>query len=229
MKKMVSLVLALVLVMALAVPALAAGADLSDVKNAPNLFKIEYPGTSAKVTTTLSPEARAYTHAHMGNEFFSTTQFSLLVHNYGQSNEDASFVLSINYAAGDQFINFDSVSFIIGDKEYLFEGVMRGTVEKRDNSYLEQGAIVISISALDFLTAMDRELEKGEAAEDTVQWFDDHPVKMVLHGDVDVEAMLGAGFYLDFMGVSSAVFDCVDPSYLMDDATSSPLTVKDVR
>lgn len=229
MKKFFALFLAMVMLVAFAAPAFAQKADLSSVYASPNLFEVEMIDGAAYVTTTLPMSNRSFEHKYESEYQYSGTEFLLLIMRYGESGEQGAYTLRIFYSTEQGYQNIDSVSFIVGGKEYRFNDVLQVRQDFDGTTYTEMVAISFGLENMEFLVAMEEQVKIAEATGDRLEWFRANPIPIILHGKEDISSELGAGFYLDFMATKTAVLECVDIAVLTDALFPTELVVTDAK
>lgn len=228
MKKFLSLLLIALLLACSISSAFAAKLDLSPIEAESDLYTIDISedGDAAFIETTLTAQHRSFVHKYESTALYSTTMFDVLVVDYGTSDNYPIIRLWVTYCADDSFQNFDSVTFTVGNKEYTFTDISDPDWQMQDeeSGYIEDVLIRFNEDNLIFLEALE-ELTSGNDA--TIEELDQLSVKMVLHGDEDIEATLGGGFLLDFLAIKSAWMDLNGLDYI-EEASGSKLSVKTV-
>ena len=203
MKKFFALLLAFLL-LAGVTPAVADVLDLGPIENQSKLYTIDVSGDgdSAFIETTLNARERSFTHPHESSRLYSTTLFDVLVVNYQKPDNYPIFRLWITYCADDGFQHFDAATISLGNKRYTFTDISDPDwlVYDKDNGYVEDLLIRFNQDNVSFLT----ELEKMIGNKTTIEELEQIDVKLVLHGDEEIQADLGSNFLLDFLGMKSA-------------------------
>ena len=226
MKKLCALVLFLSLVLVGSVSLATSTIDLSYFRENSNLYSIDVNNDSevAFITTTLNAASRCFHHDNEHDQYYSTFESDILVHDYFSSEPYGVMRIWINYFAKD-FLNINSVTFQIGGKDYTFTGCCENDWKvKLDNGGVEEQALIIaSDSNWDFWSALidilDPLLENG---------LDDFtPIPVILHGSRDVTITMDAGAAVDF---ASIVIGAGSSGVKSADAgTGTKLTVTDSK
>ena len=228
MKKLLSFLLTAILLVCSVSSAFAAKLDLSPIEAESELYTIDISedGEAAFIETTLTAQHRSFVHKYESTALYSTTMFDVLVVDYGTSDNYPIIRLWVTYCADDHFQNFDSVTFTVGNKEFTFTDISDPDwlIQDEESGYIEDVLVRFNEDNLVFLDALT-DLTAGNAS--TIEGLNELEVKMVLHGDEDIEATLSGGFLLDFLAIKSAWLDLNGPDYL-DQASGSDLSVKTV-
>ena len=228
MKKLLSLLLIAMLLVCSVSSAFAAKLDLSPIEAESELYTIDLSedGEAAFIETTLTAQHRSFVHKYESTNLYSTTMFDVLVVDYGTSDNYPIIRLWVSYCADDHFQNFDSVTFTVGNKEYTFTDISdpEWQIQDEESGYIEDVLIRFNEDNMIFLEALE-EMTSGNDA--TIEELDQLTVKMVLHGDEDIETTLSGGFLLDFLAIKSAWMDLNGLDYI-DEASGSKLSVKTV-
>ena len=212
-KKLVSILLSLALVLALGLEACADGGsiDLSALESA-EIFDVDIDeeGDFAFITTTLDTESRSFAHDLESEHYYSSTQFDVVVPRY---SGDAYPVLRlwVEYIA-DAYNNNRSVLFEFGGKGYLFSDVLdEDLTYELENGVVEDLRIIFGLDNVDFLLDL---LDYLDDYDDDVEMLDQVDITMTLCGDEFLEVSLGAGFAMDFLAMMSAFTDIGGPDYM---------------
>lgn len=223
MKKVLSFLLSAILLVSLCAPALAESKfDFSYVRENSDTYEVSVDSDQdcAFVTTVLPVSLRSFSHDLESSVRYSSFESDILVNDYYGKTPHGVLRTWITYAA-DQDLGITSVSFFIGDKEYVFSGIGN---QKWHHSFedgiVEQVLIIYDNSSehMDFITAM------LGIMPDT---FDDSvSVKMVLHGVQDVTATVGLGPLTDWLAMVTAF---LNSNGQLRDATGSTLKIVDAK
>lgn len=225
MKKVLSLVLALLLACSLASAAFAASLDLTTITDNPKLFSLEPSddGEAAFIESQLSVKNRSYVHKYESANRYSSTQWDILIVNYNTADAYPVLRLWVNYCA-DNYLNITSVSFIVDGKEYLFTGISDPEKwhEKDEKGAIENVLIKFGTSNLQFPVALENIFS---GSDDVVATAEKAKCTMILHGDEDIEVELGEGFFLDFLTIKLG-FTNMNGLDFLDKPIASKMEVK---
>lgn len=233
MKKLVSVILALALVLAL-LPAAFADLDLTNIKNNDTLFVLEVSeehANTAYIESTITTKERSFEHVHEHPTLYSSTEFDILLANYGTADEYPVWRLWIYYCSKDGFLNIDSVDIIFNGKKYTYTGVAVENQRTSDkDGFVEPLLIKFGLGAagnnLDMLIEMENAFD---GVEDYVGTAKGLSGTLVLHGDgEDITVPLGYGFFIDFLIIKIGMQNIGGFDYL-NRATYTPVTVTDVK
>ncbi len=223
MKKIIAFLLACMLLVSMS----SAMAEILDVSflQEKDIYEVDFnsAGTSCFIESSLSAEARSFTHKYESSALYSSTMFDVLITNYGTSNNKPVFRLWVTYCADKGFQNIDAITFIIGNKEYTFTDIEdpEWLVYDEEDGYMEDTLIRFGESGLEFLVALENFME---GHTDTFAELSELEIEMILHGDEDIHTTLGVGFLLDFVSVKDAYIDLGGLDYL-DEVIGSDLKV----
>ena len=208
MKRILLSLIALTLALTLTAAALAEP-DLSPIRENDSLFTLDIDSENdvAFIQSTMTAAERSFTHDSESVKLYSDTMFDIIV--ISQSRDDGYPVMRlwITYSADDGFLNIDSVTFIVGGREFSFSGIASSDWCQHDErGYLEQVLIKFGTDNISFLAALNDLIEAapGEGIGDKAA---NASCTMILHGSRDVYVELGKNFFLDyetiFLGMSS--------------------------
>ena len=164
----------------------------------PTLFYVDHDESSGLgfIGTLIPAESFAFTHVHENENLFSLIQSDILV--LDATGEDPYPVLRTwLYYAADDPQNIQSVTFFYGDHKYTFTGIgdssrnettEKGTTEKLVIQYGQANSDFLSQILVDSLVYLLAEDENKVVPE----------MKMILHGDEDIEATVPEAFWQDF-------------------------------
>ena len=234
MKKFLLLLLAALLACSASATALA-DLDLSSVTASEDIYDltVNEESEAAFIQTLLTSGDRAFVHSHESSTRYSNTKFDILVVNHGTEDAYPVLRLWIVYCADDGFMNFDSASFILDGKAYTFTDISDPDWHTQDDDgYVEQMLIRFSPENISFASALLQVLstaqsEAGENAE-LMDALNRASVRLVLHGDEEIEAELGVGFLLDFLAMQTCMVNINGMEYL-DMAYGTSMTVTDAQ
>ena len=231
MKKLLSLILALAIVMTLVPAAFAASTlDLAPVKENSTLFTITESSTTANVAyieTALSSKDRAFVHAHESSRLYSTTQCDILVLDYGLSTAYPVMRLWVNYSSDDAFLDISGVDIIFNGKKYAFTDVTVDGGQTHDtDGYSERVLIKMGVEELDFVIDLREPFNvEGENATDIAKRT---TATMVLYGaKEDVTVELGYGFFIDFLLITT-MFTQINGLDYIEKTISTPVKMSEV-
>ena len=194
----------------------------------PTLFSIEYneENNIAFIEVDADISEYAFTHKYESEYHYSSIYNDILVINYSSTDRFPVLRTWINYTA-DKPQHFTSVTFILEGKSYTFTDISSEDRNRElENGYLEQLLIKYGMNNVDFF----REVVSTSVAyltsdDDTKQL----PVmKMILHGDEDIEAVVPDMFWTD-MGMLTLPFFNNDGAWLsyIFDNDGTPCTVSE--
>ena len=223
MKKVFSFLLSVILLVSLCAPAFAESKfDFSYVRENSDTYEVSVDSDQdcAFITTNLSVSDRSFSHDLESSVRYSSFESDILVNDYYGKTPHGVLRTWITYAA-DEELNITSVSFFLGDKEYIFSGIGNPKWHHTfEDGILEQVLIIYDNSSehLDFMTAIT------EIMPDT--YDDSVSVKMVLHGVQDVTATVGLGPLMDWLAMVVAF---MNSNGQLSDATGSTLKIVDAK
>lgn len=192
MKKLLSLLLALCLLLSAST---ALALDLAFVAENPGIYTMNVDDDGdAFITTALTVADRSFTHQYESANYWSSTQFDILVVDYAAAEALPVWRLWITYTADNRYQNFDSVTFDFSGYSFTFTDISNPEWQEMvGDSYMEQTLIQFGMMNIEFFIA----LEKYCAGLD--ESLADFTGTMTLHGDEDIVVNLGQGFALDFV------------------------------
>lgn len=223
MKKVFSFLLSVILLVSLCAPAFAESKfDFSFVRENSDTYEVSVDSDQncAFVTTKTSVSLRSFSHDLESSVRYSSFESDILVNDYYGKTPHGVLRTWITYAA-DEELNITSVSFFLGDKEYIFSGIGNPKWHHTfEDGIVEQVLIIYDNSSehLDFMTAIT------EIMPDTLD--DSVSVKMVLHGVQDVTATVGLGPLMDLLAMVNAF---LSSNGQLGDATGSTLKIVDAK
>lgn len=213
MKRLLAIILAVIMMSAILCGALAE-LDLSYIRENPDLYTIDVSdsGEAAFIETALNTAGRSFTHKYESANRYNSTKFDILVLDYLKTSAYPVMRLWITYCADDNYMNINSVSFIIDGTKYTFSGVADPEwYTKDDSGYMEQILIRFNQENISFLAAMIGQIT-GDGDFD--QLLESAECKMILHGREDIEVDLGQGFFLDYYAIANAMLQIDGFEYL---------------
>lgn len=226
MKKCLAFLVTTLLLLSSVSVAFAAKLDLSPIEAKTNLYTVDIDedNESAFIETVLTAAQRSFTHKYESSTLYSTTMFDVLVVDYGKTTNYPIIRLWISYCADDAFQNIDSVTIALGNKQYTFADVSDPDwlVHDEETGYLEEVLIRFNEDNLAFLTALE---ELANSCEHDIEKMDQAGIKLVLHGDEDIQADLGSGFLLDFLAIKDAWLTLDGLNYI-DEASGNDMSMK---
>lgn len=188
MKKLLSLLMACLMLAASLTAAMAQAPDLTILEGLPGLYAIT-EGTDndeTLVTSTLESADRSYTHLYSSEYYRSSTLFEVIC--AGEATPELRLWVIDWTDVG--FLDIQRISIAFGDKTFTFEGVANPDlcIYARP-SYMEK--LLVTFGDTDFIAALAEHcanLGENEAFAGT----------MTLHAFEDIEVALGDGFRKDF-------------------------------
>lgn len=192
MEKMLSLLLALCLLLSAST---ALALDVAFVTENPGIYTMNVDNEGdAFITTALTVPDRAFTHQYESANYWSSTQFDILVVDYTAEEAIPVWRLWINYAADNQYQHFEKVTFHFGGYSFTFTDVSSPDWQYMlGESYVEQMLIQFGMMNVDFFIALEKYCDTLD--DDMANFVG----TMTLHGEEDIVIDLGQGFALDFV------------------------------
>ncbi len=151
----------------------------------------------AFVETTFDAEALAFTHKYDSEYYYSHIYNDIIVIDYSKEGERIPVFRTWICCRADVPHNIASVTFEIGGKAYTFTEVSDPDWnEQKENGYAENLLIDYGYNNWDFFAAV---------ASNALSYILDEEgntpapeMKMILHGDEDIEAMVPENYWGDF-------------------------------
>ena len=173
--------------------------DLKTYEDNPDYFTIDIDTEDdlAFIQTTYDAASLAFIHKYDSDYYYSFLSSDILVIDYSKEGERVPVFRTWIYYAADAPQNITSVTFEIDGKAYTFTDIADPERnEVRENGYSENLVIKYGIDNWDFFTvvaanAMDYILSEDENAAAP-------EMKMILHGDEEIEAVVPENFWADF-------------------------------
>lgn len=210
MKKIIAVVFALTLLVSLVSAGTAEETEAEDVSKVIDVSyftedkdyfstEVSEDGDSAYIQTTVNAESRAFSTPYESGRYYSVVLPELMIENW--SDESARvpyFRIWIRYR-GTQALNIGAVSLVMDGTDYRFLDVSSPdwTATKEDGTEAQDVVLVLgrdqinaTCFALLFAKAVD--YVQAQMSDPAVATPD---VKLVLHGDEDVETTFPAGFW----------------------------------
>ena len=158
----------------------------------------EYPDRGwALIASTLESKDTAFVHKYESDYRYSTTTFFLTIDDYQTDAPKVEPELMVTYCRDDAPLNITGVTVAFGGRSFTFTGKLSHNVEKDERGYTEHVHIVIDQHNQDFLGALAQYiLDIG--GDDPMENLSSARATIILHGDEDVEAELGEGFFQDY-------------------------------
>lgn len=224
MKRHLSLLLVILVLLANFSTAVASTLDLSPIEAKSSLYTIDLSSDkdAAFIETTLTAMERSFTHKYDSSKLYSTTKFDVLVVNYQTPSNYPIFRLWVSYCADDAFQNIEKATFAMGNKQYTFSDISDPDwlVYDAESGYTEDVLIRFNEDNLSFLMA----LEEMTTGKGTIEELNQSDLRLILHGNEDIEITLGSGFLLDFIAIKNAWLTLNGKEYL-DKVTGSDMSV----
>lgn len=227
MKKLLAILLALTLMLG-ATSAFAATLDLSYVRSrVESIYDISVNKDTdvAFITTTLSVAARAYEHKYESQYRYNDTEFDILVANYSKSSAMPVFRLWVSYAADNNYLYVNAITFDVNGTKYTFTDVSNYEWYTHDDKgYQERMLIKFDMDNVGFIIALEQLIPKVSQVSSAAD-YDNLPLTMTLHGTEDITIHLGAGFCLDFISMKDAYL-AINGIDFLTDVNGTPMTIK---
>ncbi len=239
MKKWTALVLCLTLICSCFSAVLAesggtaasAGYDLSTILENTSMFTVDVDEEQnvAFVESNISVSMKAFTHQYESEKRYSYPHFDILVVNYGTEAAYPVLRLWTTYCA-DQFLNISSITFTVGGKDYTFTEVAdEGRKVSDEDGAKENLLIRFGDGNLEFLVALENSLNGYEELTDLLDETKAPQLKVVLHGDEDVEVTLGGVFLVDFLFICEKGFADTNGFNYLSNVQGTPVTITDAE
>ena len=203
MKKIIAFFVSVMLLLALAAPALAATPDLTFVKANPDVFSLttSEDGEDLYVSTVLTAKNLHFVHKYESNYYWSFTRFEIAVPDYQTDEAAPLWQLWITYSNDLKIMEIDSVTFIVNGRSFTFSGISDPRLQtQKENGFIEEMMICFGSEGLDFLLAMEEYCG-------TLNDANDFRCTMILHGSEDITVTLGGAFVLDFLSTRQAYME----------------------
>lgn len=231
MKKIISVLLAAVMILSICSTAFAkTGFDMSYFEEGDTFtIEIDDDGDTAFIYYDVSAAIRSFVHKYESNEYYSTFDTDIIIVDYDKKSDRYPVLRTwIDYRA-DEYMNFESVSFIIDGKEYLFSDIsLDDSCEELEVGIREDLLVKYGDYSEDFVNVLfekSYELLSQASEEDELNFPE---MKMILHGKEDIEADVSEGFWYQM----SLTLIGLDNSGQLDrifDVDGCPCSVKKVK
>ena len=173
--------------------------NLNTFESNTDYFTVEVDAENdrAFVETKYDAESLAYTHKYESDHYFSFVTNDILVLNYSDENGREPIFRTWIYYAADALQNITSVTFEIDGKSYTFTDISDpARNEQKENGYVEKLVIKYGFDNWDFFAAVAASAVSFMLSEEENKTAPE--LKMILHGDEDIEAMVPENFWGDF-------------------------------
>ncbi len=235
MKKWTALVLCLVLICSCfsVVSAESAGGeataayDISSVTDNNDMYTVDVDEANgvAFVESNIPASMEAFTHKYESESRYSSMHFDILVVDYGTKKAIPALRLLATYCA-DEFLNINSVTFTLDGMDYTFSDVAVEQAKVKDEEGAAENLIIkFGNENATFLVAVENLITGFSNLDDLLDETKAPKIKMVLHGDEDVEATLGGIFLVDFIFICEQVFLQTGGVSYMKYVEGNPMTV----
>ena len=143
----------------------------------------------ATIYSTISVKDRAFVHKYDSDVNYSFTEADIILLNYGTDDMAAYLRWWITYCADNGYQNITSADFYLNGLKYTFTGIDVPALKTDGNGSYEENLVVLfdinNVAFLGDVMELYNQAWSGAIPEEECR------IRMVLHGDEDLEAELG--------------------------------------
>ena len=144
------------------------------------------------ISNELPVEDLAFSHDMESDEYYSYTDFDMLVMDPDQDTVRPVLRMWIYLNTKESFLDISSVTFTLMGKEYTFSELSEeDDYEERENDFCQTMLIRFDSNSLDFLSDLAMEQAFGQLSGQ-------EPMRVVFHGTRDLEVQMGSNLLEPF-------------------------------
>ena len=162
----------------------------------------EYPEQGwALIASTLESKDTSFVHKYESDYRYSTTAFFLTINDYQTDDPKVEPELMISYSRDDAPLNITGVTIAFGGRSFTFTGDLSYNQNSGEHGYTEYVHLTIDQHNQSFLGALAQYILDIGGDDPESLSMSNARATIILHGDEDVEAELGEGFFQDYARV----------------------------
>lgn len=227
--RLTAMLMAIALLVCTVGTAMAADAyDLTFVKES-DYYKLteDLEEEVAYIESTFSDDvsAIAFTHQYESSEYYSYAYSDIILLDC-PANPQPIWRMWITVQA-QKPLNINSVTFTVDGKDYTFSEISNpDRVSQNDNGDTREELLIrFDNYSVDFLIALEQMVNSCESAQEIIE----KEIKVVLHGDEDIETVFNGNIWFDWFAVKNAMSEGNGFIHLFQKTDGTPVTVTDAK